>query len=298
LYQIIDLKMHVTGFSFIRNAQKYDFPIVEAIESILPICNDFVVAVGQSDDETLELIRQINSSKIRIIETIWDESLQDGGQVLASETDKALAQITADSDWAFYIQGDEVVHQKDLPAIQAAMQQYQNDDSVDGLLFDYQHFYGSYDYVGNSPKWYRHEIRIVRPAKGIYSYRDAQGFRKNNNQKLCVKPSGGQIYHYGWVKDPRTMQQKHEHIHKYWYGQEAADNQVIDSQSFDYSQIDSLAKFEGTHPEVMRHRIEKQNWKFEHDIAYKKLSLKNRFKMALEWLTGWQIGEYKNYILK
>ena len=48
--------MKVCGFSFIRNAVKYDYPIVESIRSILPICDKFVVAVGNSEDNTLQLI--------------------------------------------------------------------------------------------------------------------------------------------------------------------------------------------------------------------------------------------------
>ena len=68
--------MKVTGFSFIRNGVKFDFPIVEAIKSILPICDEFVVAVGKSEDDTLGLIQSIGSPKIKIIETVWDESLR------------------------------------------------------------------------------------------------------------------------------------------------------------------------------------------------------------------------------
>ncbi len=107
--------MKVSGFSFIRNAIQYDYPIVEAIQSILPLCDEFVIAVGRSEDQTLSLIQSIQSDKIRIIETVWDDSLREGGRVLAVETDKALAAIAPDSDWAFYIQGDEVVHEKYLP---------------------------------------------------------------------------------------------------------------------------------------------------------------------------------------
>ncbi len=289
--------MHVTGFTFIRNAVKFDFPIVEAIRSILPICDEFVVAVGKSEDETLELIRQISPDKIRIIETVWDESLREGGTVYAKETDKAFQAISPKSDWAFYIQGDEVVHEKDLPIIQAAMQRWQKDSSVDGLLFHYIHFYGSYDYVGDSPKWYRNEIRVIKNNKNIYSYRDAQGFRKDNNQKLRVKSIEASIYHYGWVKDPRIMQEKHLHIHKYWHQDSPEKHIQVSSEGFDYSQIDSLAKFTGKHPKVMQARFRRQNWQFSHDLSHKNLSLKYRFKMWMAKKTGWYIGEYRNYKL-
>jgi hypothetical protein len=44
--------MKVAGFTFIRNAVKNDYPVVEAITSILSICDEFVVALGNSDDGT------------------------------------------------------------------------------------------------------------------------------------------------------------------------------------------------------------------------------------------------------
>jgi len=160
--------LKVTGFSFVKNALIYDYPVVEAIKSILPICDEFVVAVGKSDDKTLELIQSIAPEKIRIIETVWDESLREGGRVLAVETDKAFKAIAKDSDWAFYIQGDEVVHEKYLPVIREAMEKHKEDVDVDGLVLNYNHFYGSYDYVGASAKWYSHEIRVVKNNPKIY----------------------------------------------------------------------------------------------------------------------------------
>ena len=179
--------MKVSGFTFVRNAIKYDYPVVEAILSILPICDEVVVAVGNSDDDTLSLIKSIVSDKIKIIETIWDDSLREGGRVLAVETDKAFAAIAKDADWAFYIQGDEIIHEKYHPAIRKAMQENLLNKKIDGLLFNYEHFYGSYDYVGESYRWYRREIRIIRNNPDIFSYRDAQGFRKKPNDKLMVK---------------------------------------------------------------------------------------------------------------
>jgi len=287
--------MKVTGFTFIRNALIYDYPIVEAIRSIMPICDDFVVAVGNSDDSTLELISQINPEKIRIIETVWDDSLREGGRVLALETDKAYKAIADDSDWAFYIQGDEVVHEKYLEPIKNAMLKWKDHPEVDGLLFDYLHFYGSYDYVGSSGKWYPHEIRVVRKTSSIYSYRDAQGFRKADNQKLHVKPADACMYHYGWVKDPSAMQRKQENFHKLWHPDNWLEKNVVKADEFDYSGIDALKIFKGTHPLVMLERINKKNWKFDYDISFSNLSLKDRFKSILRKYTGIEIG-YKNYI--
>lgn len=285
--------MKVSGFSFIRNAIKYDYPIVEAILSILPLCDEFIVAVGNSDDETLELIQQI-SPKIRIIETVWDDSLREGGRVLAVETDKAFQAISDEADWCFYIQGDEVMHEEYLEVVQEAMVKYKDHPKVDGLLFKYLHFYGSYDYVGASSKWYPHEIRVVKNNKKIYSYRDAQGFRKEDNQKLRVKPIDAYIYHYGWVKDPRAMQAKQETFNNYWHDDEWVEKNIAKAEAFDYSVIDALSKFKGSHPEVMKKRITSLNWKFDHDISMNKYRRKDTVKRFISKMFGVQIG-YKNY---
>jgi hypothetical protein len=282
----------VAGFSFIRNAIQYDYPIVEAILSVLPLCDEFVIAVGKSDDGTLELIQSIVSPKIRIIETVWDDSLRKGGAVLAQETDKAFRAISGDVDWAFYIQGDECLHEKYHDTVREAMLRWKDDARVDGLLFHYTHFYGSYDYVGAAPRWYRNEIRIVRRNKNISSYRDAQGFRKEENKKLNVKPVDAFIYHYGWVKHPAKMQKKINNFVQLWGNTE---ENTLNANEFDYSNIDALSRFEGTHPKVMEERIKRINWKFDHDISKRNLSFKYKFKMFVEKWTGYRIFEYRNY---
>lgn len=286
--------MKVTGFSFIRNGIKYDYPFVEAIKSILPICDEFVVAVGNSDDGTKEAVKAIDP-KIRIVETIWDDRLREGGKVLAVETNKAFQAIANDSDWCFYIQGDEVIHEKYLPAVKKAMLKYKDNKKVDGLLLDYLHFYGSYDYIGAANHWYRKEIRVIKNNKNIYSYRDAQGFRKDDNKKLNVKPVKASMYHYGWVKEPKAMQGKQETFNKLWHSDDWLDKNVAKADEFDYSIIGALNTFEGTHPEVMKKRITSKNWKFDYDISMNNFKFKDQIKNLIEKLTGHRLGEYKNY---
>ncbi len=287
--------MKVVGFTIIRNAIIYDFPIKEAILSVLPLCDSFVVAVGKSDDDTLNYIRNINSNKIKIIETEWNLSLREGGQVLAEETNKAYDAIPEDADWCFYIQGDEVIHEKDYPAIQDAMQKNIYDKKAEGLLFKYKHFYGSYDYIADSRKWYRHEIRIIRKDPLIRSYKDAQGFRKDG-KKLRVREIDAHVHHYGWVKHPDHQKAKRHEFVKLWHDDDyAKKNEPVDLP-FDYSQIDSLRIFKGEHPKVMQERVRKINWRFAYDPTQRKLGIKERASRWWESITGIRIGEYKNYI--
>ena len=286
--------MKVSGFTFVRNAIKFDYPVVESIRSFLPLCDELVVAVGKSDDATRNLISSIDSGKIRIIDTVWDDTLREGGRVLALETDKAFDNIDPGSDWAFYLQADEVIHEKYHGIIRKAMEDFLEDRRVEGLLFNYLHFYGSYDFTGDSLNWYRKEVRIIRNDKMIRSYRDAQGFRKNG-QRLQVMPVEAFVYHYGWVKPPASLQAKLESFHKLWHDEQWIEHNLPKTDTFDYSSIDSLVKFTGNHPSVMKERIERKNWQFAFDPTTRKISLKNRFLEVIERMTGWRPGEFRNY---
>lgn len=288
--------MKVNGFSFIKNAVKYDFPVVESIKSVLPLCDKFYIAVGKSDDHTLQLIRSIDKDKIEILETEWDESQREGGRVLALETDKALKMLPADTDWAIYIQGDELFHDADYPAIKNAMKTFQYDSAVEGLLFNYLHFYGSYSFVAASYVWYPKEIRIVKYNPSVYSYKDAQGFRKGDNEKLCVVQIDATVYHYGNVRPPKVMQEKFQNSSKFYHDDEWV-KEAFPEDSFDYyKHIKELKKFEGKHPALIQPRINKINWSFEYDISMNKPSLKKKIKYFLRRHLGIDLG-YKNYIL-
>ncbi|MCX6182090.1 MAG: glycosyltransferase family 2 protein [Bacteroidetes bacterium] len=284
--------MKVSGFTIIRNAVKYDFPVVEAISSVLPLCDEFIVAVGDCEDGTLELIKSINSPKIKIVHTVWEEEKYRSKhlQILAVETDKAFKAISPDSDWAFYIQSDEALHEKYLDATYKAMQQWKDDEKVEGLLFNYKHFYGSYDYVGASPRWYRREVRIVRNRKNIFSYKDAQGFRKLPNEKLNVKLIDAEIYHYGYVRDPKKMAEK-MNFNQAMHNDDPSKMMTF----FNYDEVDALNRFDGTHPAVMQDCINRMNWEFDFDPSFNKMRLKDKFKLFTEKLTGKRIGEYRNY---
>ncbi|MDZ4716483.1 MAG: glycosyltransferase family 2 protein [Cytophagales bacterium] len=287
--------MKVCGFTIIRNAVRLDYPIVEAIRSILPLCDQVVVAVGNSEDETLEVVRAIDPEKIRIIETIWDDTQREGGRVLALETDKAFAAVPSEFDWCFYIQADEVLHEKYHTIVREAMEKHVDDSRVEGLLFGYQHFYGSYDYVGTSWNWYRREIRVIRNNKDIFSYRDAQGFRKNPNDKLRVELIEAEIYHYGWVREPRAMRRKQEAFSQLYHDDQWVKDHVPREEEFDYSQIDSLERFKDTHPAIMETRIRRSNWKFDHDLSKNRLTLREKLKRLASSILGYRVGEYKNY---
>lgn len=286
--------MKISGFTIIKNAIINDYPVVESIKSILPVVDEMIVAVGNSDDDTEGLIRSIDSPKIKIVHSTWDPSISTGGSILAVETNKALKHIDPSSTWAFYIQADEVVHEKYHETIRNAATKFKDDKSVDGLLFNYLHFYGTYDYVGDSRRWYHKEVRIIRNDPTITAFRDAQGFRRNG-RKIAVKQIDAWVYHYGWVKSPKQMNDKQRSALNYWQERTDLAERLEASEIFDYDDYDSLSKFTGTHPAVMKQRVEGMNWNVNLDLTRKNFTFSDRLLYWFEKLTGIRPFDFRNY---
>ena len=159
--------MKVSAFTFIKNGQLLGYPFLQSIQSILPIVDEFIINVGKSEDNTLELIKSLTSPKIRIIESSWNDAMQDRGYVYGQQ--KMIAQFNCIGDWAFYIEGDEIYHENDLEQIKKSMEIHLNDSNVEALVFDFNHFYGNSSSVLNSPGWYRSEARIIKNSIRSYS---------------------------------------------------------------------------------------------------------------------------------
>jgi len=286
--------MFVSAFTFAKNAVLFDYPVKEAILSVLPICDEIIVLVGDCEDGTLELVSSINDPKIKIYRSIWNATLREGGKVLADETNKAFAYVDKRSDWVIYIQADECLHENSHAAVLNTMRNCLQNQNIEGLLVDFVHFYGSYDYVGDSPRWYRKEIRIIRNNPKIESYKDAQGFRIDG-RKLRVNDSGGIYHHYGWVKHPNVQKLKQKEVNKLWHDDNWIETHIGAAEAFDYGNIDSLKHFAGSHPQVIQQRIQRINWHFDFDPTKRKLNFKYRLKLIVEKLFGFRPGEYKNY---
>lgn len=289
--------MRISGFTFVRNAIDLYYPVVESITSILPICDEFIVAAGDSTDGTTELLRTIKDPKLKIIETVWDESQFVHGATNAVQTNIALDACTG--DWAFYLQADEVVHEEDLGPVVDRMRDSLDDRRVEGLLFDYLHFFADYDHMAASHGWYRREVRVVRTGIGVRSWRSAQGFRRDR-QKLHVVPAGARIFHYGWVRPPRQMMRKAHAFTSLHHGVAAADASYPDrNQEFDFGQLHGRTCFTDTHPAVMGARIAAKNWEVRrgsHPHRHDKLSIR-LLSFIENRILGFRLGEHRNYIL-
>jgi len=311
--------MKISGFSFVRNGSKLYYPVKESIQSMLPLCDEIVVAVGKGDpdDTSREDILSIGSDKIRIIDTEWDPRYMVRGAIHAIQTDIAKAACTG--DWLLYLQADEVIHEKDIPEIRRRCEELLDKPEVEGLLFDYYHFWGDYDHYHNSHGWYKHEIRIIRNLPEIHSWQSAQSFRyfyyyehpyqKEGTRKLRVAKVNAHIYHYGWVRPPHLMQNKNKYLDINHKGKEKVEELYKNKPlEFDYGPLQKLALFKGTHPLVMQERIKQIYWKDKLQYSgkpnpnrplHKHERFKYRFLTFIEnnFLGGRQLSSFKNYQL-
>jgi glycosyltransferase involved in cell wall biosynthesis len=255
--------MKISGFTIIRDGVKYAYPFKEAILSILPLCDEMIVNVGASDDGTLKVVESILDARIRILKREWDSNLRDGGKLLSVETNFALGECSG--DWCFYIQADEVLHERYIPVVKKAMEKSYRAKNIEGLRFRYKHFYGSYDYVqDNYRHWYLKEVRVIRNGMNIVSWGDAMDFKHTDGSPLAVKEIPAEIYHYGWVRPPDVLRMKRIELHKLYHGNDEVERF---SRTLDvYDDLGNLVKFEGTHPSVMLGRIASSQWEFDPKI--------------------------------
>jgi hypothetical protein len=284
--------MEVSAFTFIKNGQILGYPFIQSIKSILPIVDEFIINVGQSEDKTLDMIRSIKDKKVRIIESKWNDGMQDRGYVYGQQ--KMIAQFNCTGDWAFYIEGDEVYHEKDLDQIKKSMQMYLHDSNVEALVFDFSHFYGNANSVLDSPGWYRSEARIIKNSIRSYAPDGLFWLILDSNKKgryPRAKKTGVTCYHYGWVRSEEQMNLKSSKIQKYWGGKPLL---------IDYSQIDQsiIKEFKGSHPKVLQEWIPKVSGIYKADSNYKLTSKqkKHRISIKVENLFGLDLSK-KHYKL-
>jgi len=277
--------MKVSGFTFLRNGQKLGYPFCASIRSLLPLVDEFVVALGPCDDDTEKMLREIGDPKIRIIPTRWNERLRGdysvGGFVYGQQ--KSIALFNCTGDWAFYLEADEVVHENDLPKIRAALEKHLGDERVEALVFDYLHFYGNANTIAWSPRWYRSEVRVLRNTIPAWSS-EALFFNVVVSHKKARYPravhSGATIYHYGWVRSEKQMNLKLASVQKNWT---AAPPTVVD-----YTQVDSatLRSFCGTHPQVVRDWLPPADGLFQAD-PNRRLSAREKKHRLMLKLENW-----------
>lgn len=283
----------LSGFTLVRNAVKLDFPIVPAIRSVLEVCDEVVVNVGKSEDATRDLVASIDDSRVRILDTEWDFTKKN--IMLSIETQRAMDACRG--SWGIYIQADEVLHERGARILKEKVAEWDGDARVEGLLVKYLHFYGGFDRIATSRRWYRREVRCVRLGKDIRPYQGAQGFRVGPDyRKIRARPTDAEMFHYGWARPAKAIKEKLE-ISKTiypWGGDRFDKEQARGSLEW----IPLLRDFTGTHPAAAREWIAQRAHDPERVIGPARFKPEHaRFYISdwIERLTGTRVFEFRNY---
>lgn len=297
--------MKLAGFTYVRNGFDYGVPFLESIQSVLPICEEFIVAVGDSTDGTREAIMHLNNPKIKIIDTVWDMNLREGGRVFAQQANIALDHVKA--DWCLHIQSDEVFHEKELNNIIATIEANDGDENVEGFIQPFVHFWGGYDHIRNTRRVHNFEIRIFRNRIGVRSYRDSQGFRKylsfeayengtEKGEKLNVKKLDATVYHYTGIRSPDAYAKKVAMFQSYYNSAEGVEK-IMASHDYQMHSVDRTIPFTGSHPAIMHAKVAAQDWEYNYKKELSVWHKKDKYLQMVEDLLGFKLGEYKNYKL-
>ena len=291
----------ISGFTFIKNGLTLGYPILESVLSIESICDEVIINVGFDDKELTKddgtyayLKENLKGDKYKFVTSWWDPSITKSGLILSQQTNIALEQCTG--DYCQYIQGDECVHEDDLKYILEGVEAMEKNKEIDGLIFNYMHFYGNVDTFKYTRNLYRREVRLVRNHRGIKSWLDAQGFRNGDDTKIKARLIPARIFHYGWARSQQVMKKKIKVFDTFYHGPD--NNRDVGKKEFEYERNWGLRKFTKTHPKVMINWIEANRDPL--DLMSLPLSWgSNLFGLVIsdfiESITGYRIGEYKNY---
>lgn len=283
----------LSGFTIVRNAVKLDFCIVPAIRSLLAVCDEVVVNVGASEDETRDIVAAIGDPRVRILDSQWDFSQKNA--MLGQETLKAMQACRG--SWGIYIQADECLHEDGARILKEQVAECDGDARVEGLLVKYLHFYGGFDTIATSRRWYRREVRCVRLGKDIRPYQGAQGFRVGpDHRRIRARLTDAVMYHYGWARPARAIREKHEASKLIYPWSRETSARQQEKGYLDW--IPLLRPFAGEHPRVVRDWVAARAHDPERVIGPRHFKLEHlRFYASdvIERLTGARVFEFRNY---
>lgn len=251
------------AYQFIRNGVEYDYPFIESLKSALPFADQIVICECQSTDNTLELLKQFqeeNKEKVVIVHRPWVKHFTE----LSSLGNYASTFL--ETDWKWQIQSDEVIHENQVENIKTWLNMIQKHDMrITALTTKYLHFLANYFTL--FPFCYEEIVRIHKRGSSWRLVGDACQLDGGNVKE--VLNTDILVYHYGKVHegkkgfkkevdfqnlftdigfpDPKMKEMKDK------FGEEYCDYLYLFEN---HIKENNIKKFEGTHPSVMKKRIE------------------------------------------
>ncbi len=247
------MKTKLYGFTLLRNGIKYDYSFIECLKALSGLVEKIYIAVGESDDGTLESLEQFDN--LVIINTVWDPSLMgDGGQILSQQTNVALKKLREDikdeNAWGVYLQCDEIIHEDEVEQIKNDIEKA-NEQGCDAIRFRYLHFWKDHYHIAISKRWYPQEVRAIKLNTPILSFGDAQGF----SGVMSPFESECKIFHYGHVRDDEKLAEKQKQLIRFIRPAEKF-NKYFNREKKAFSKTKTV-RININHPIVMKERIER-----------------------------------------
>ena len=261
------------------NLRIMDYPFDAALASALSVCDEAVVIVGQSEDDTLEWVCSLGRKypgRVKIAETrfVYDRGWQERWWKQAGNTTTA--------DWLFYHDADECIHEHDAPIIRALM----GEERIGLIRFDWHHLYATchYEKVQHIA---RRNARIGRRSRGwqmenwctdenphwpacqmVY-----QGMEAHYQYQGSDIADAGYLYHYGHCRRPEALAIS-QAKHRAWYanGDGLVDGRIPAVKPWDFELVQNLADgivipYDGQHPAVIH------EWLKAHEAGWAELEL-------------------------
>ena len=87
--------MKVSAFTFIKNGQILGYPFIQSIQSILPIVDEFIINVGNSEDDTLLLIKSIHYYMIKNYKSLSSQSRESNSRTTTGSYSQNLRNFSS-----------------------------------------------------------------------------------------------------------------------------------------------------------------------------------------------------------
>lgn len=179
----------ISGFMVVKNVLKQGYPFVEAISSALPICDEFLISDGYSEDGTYEVIQKIAdlNSKIKVFQDQWPT--KKNSSVLSEVTNVVRARCRC--DYIFYVQANEIIHEQSAAYIKAIPSIFRQ---VDTFSFPFIQLLDKYKIAENF------RLRLAKNYPSIIAKGDAwtlgtsDAFNRTKILRSLIRPR--RVYYY------------------------------------------------------------------------------------------------------